>query len=101
MSALGSITIVLNKLDKSKIFTTEKGDKLYTFNLGINDETKFGNNVSAWNFQSKEAREAKASREYVGNGRILWTDGNIVVAEKEETNKTTPLAKVESDDLPF
>ena len=47
--------------------------------------------------QTKEERDAKVQKNYLGNGKVVWTDGNITLAEKED-------AKVEATadaDLPF
>ena len=73
-------------------------DGTYTsWDYSINDETdQYGNNVSFWISQTKEEREAKVKRQYVGNGRIKWTDGNIVKAEFKEREQ-----KSEKTDLPF
>ena len=32
------------------------------------------------NAQSKEEREAKTNKTYIGNGKVVWTDGNIKTA---------------------
>ena len=51
----------------------------------INDKTdQYGNNVSIYESQTKEEREAKATRKYLANGKVLWTDGNIVAADKSQ-----------------
>ena len=57
------------------------------FTINISDTTdSYGNNVSMFKSQTKEQREAKEKRTYVGNGKVFWTDGNIVKAEKKESN---------------
>ena len=48
--------------------------------------------------QTKEDREAGVKKNYVGNGKIFWTDGKISVADKVDRETT----KTSSDvDLPF
>jgi len=47
--------------------------------------------------QTKEERDAKVQKNYLGNGKVVWTDGNITLAEKEEA-KTEATADA---DLPF
>jgi len=61
------------------------GDRRYTFVMSIDDETKkpFYTNTSIYSDQSKEERDAKKKRFYTGNGRVVWTDGRIVAAEKK------------------
>ena len=66
----------------------------------INDETKFGNNVSFSVSQSKEEREGKEAKIYVGNGKVVWNDGNIVNAEKQEQEPVNSVVD-SGDDLPF
>lgn len=52
--------------------------------LSISDTTdKFGNNISIYEEQTKEQRDAKVPKSYVGNGKIFWTDGKISVVEKK------------------
>ena len=48
-------------------------------------------------------REAKKNRDFIGNGKVVWTDGSIVVAEREEqVAQPQTTVEVESDgDLPF
>lgn len=93
MGALINASIDLSKIDKSKIFEKD-GKKYLNLTISINDETKFGNNASISVSQSKEEREAKASKNFIGNGKVVWTDGTIVVAAKENDQ---PVAS--ADDL--
>ena len=52
--------------------------------LSISDTTdKFGNNISIYEEQSKEQRDAKIPKSYVGNGKVFWTDNKITLAEKK------------------
>jgi hypothetical protein len=46
--------------------------------------------------QTKEEREAKAQRNYLGNGKVIWTNDIIKLAEKEQTVETPA-----NNDLPF
>lgn len=66
-----------------------------------NELNQHGQNVSAFVSQSKEDREAKKPRFYVGNGLIFWTDGKIEVLKSPKD----PIADVpkldDDDDLPF
>ena len=100
MGAIISGSINLSKLNKDRLYKGKDGSTYYNFDCYINDETgKYGHNVSLADHQDKEEREKKNPRNYTGNGRVVWTDGNIVVAEKMEQQ---PLAaSTEEDDLPF
>ena len=71
----------------------KNGDLYYNFTMRIEDETgKFGNNAGMWDQQTKEERDAKTERHYTGNAKVVWTDGKVSVAVKQEQ---------ESNDLPF
>ena len=45
-----------------------------------------GNNIKFFEVQTKEEREQKKPKNYVFNGRVVWTDGIIVVNKKNENN---------------
>lgn len=66
-----------------------KDGKYKNFTISISDEVnEHGQNVSMYVAQTKEQRESKEKRQYVGNGSVIWTDGNIVAApKKEQLNK--------------
>ncbi|CAB5217686.1 hypothetical protein UFOVP206_8 [uncultured Caudovirales phage] len=74
------------------------GYKNYT--ISISDETnQYGQNVTMYEQQSKEERENKVPKKYIGNGSVVWNDGKITNAEKKEVNNTPKVE--EKDDLPF
>ena len=71
------------------------------YTMSINDEQdNYGNNASVFIQQTKEEREAKAKKVYVGNGKVQWTDGKIVKAEFVEKTIQSSSEKM-SNDLPF
>lgn len=91
MATLATLSIDLSKVNKEKLY---KGQYL-NLTISLNDETsQYGKNVSAHEEQSKEEREAKEKKNYVGNGKIVWTDGKVTLAEKEAPKK-------EDTNLPF
>ena len=97
----GIISIGLNK---DKIQFNEKGWANVT--LFVDNETnEYGQNVSAVMEQSKEQREAKEPRTYIGNGKVVFTnDGSLVAAERREQGVTAQeqsQAGRETPDLPF
>lgn len=62
--------------------------------IGINDEAKsYGQNVSAYISQTKEDKDAGKKRQYIFNGKTVWSSKGEFVAPKE--------TKKGSDDLPF
>ena len=59
--------------------------KWVNYTISINDETdQYGNNVSMYVEQSKEERDAKVKRNYIGNGKVFWTDGGIAIAKPKQ-----------------
>lgn len=75
-----------------------KDGKYNYYTISISDDTnKYGQNVSMYIEQTKEERDAKKPRTYVGNGRVIWTDSNIRLAE----NTTPLLVQEEDDDFPL
>ena len=100
MSALISLSIDVASLPKEKFVTAKNGKVYYNFTVAINNDTRYGNNVSAFDSQTKEEREAKKPKSYLGNGKVMWTDGNIVIAERDEQEQPAQAEAVEVD-LPF
>ena len=97
-------SIITIGLNKDKVQFNEKGWANIT--VVVNDETnQYGQNVSASMNQSKEQREAKESKNYVGNGKVVWTsDNTIKVADKVEQGTVASeqsTAGRETPDLPF
>lgn len=84
MSAIINFSVDLSKLESLPIFEGKDGARYVNLTASVNNESKFGNNVSFMASQTKEQREAKESRFYVGNGKVVWTDGEISTAEKDE-----------------
>lgn len=99
MSALINLSIRVDQLQKQKFVAGKDGKVYYNFTIAVNDEAnQFGQNVSAYDSQTKEEREAKKSKSYIGNGNVIWTDGNIVAVKKENVaEKANSIA----DPLPF
>jgi len=100
MSAIVNFSINVEDIDKSKLIKGKKGSYL-NLTMSINDETKFGNNASVSVSQSKEEREAKEAKTYLGNGKVVWmSDAGVSVAEREQELSTSTSA-ASQDDLPF
>ena len=82
----------------------KKGEKGISIDISINDETnQWGQNVSSWVSQTKEQREAKKDRFYVGNGKCFWNDNKISIAKKKEeaSQSTDVTTQEETDAFPF
>jgi len=98
MSALINLSLRVDKLPKEKFVQGKDGAVYYNFTIGVNDDSnQWGQNVSATDSQTKEERDAKKPKSYLGNGNVVWTDGNIKLADK----KVEVTAKEVESDLPF
>ena len=102
MAGLISVSINVADLPKEKFVQGKKGT-YYNFTISVNDDTnQFGQNVSLFDSQTKEEREAKKSKTYIGNGSVIWSDGKMTVAERQEKKEAAPVqAEADSNDLPF
>ena len=92
---LGSIRIDVNKIDKERLFKGNKGTYL-NLTIAINDEPdNYGNTIQVWEEQTKDERLAKANRNFLGSGKIVW--------EGESKAQDTAQAPVQDEDdgLPF
>ena len=100
MSALINFSLDVAALPKEKFVSAANGKVYVNLTMAVNDETRYGNNTSIYVSQTKEEREAKKQRSYLGNGKVLWTDGKITLAEREQEVEQAPQQK-EVADLPF
>ena len=103
MSSLISASIKvseLKKIDQSKVIIGEK-DKYIPVTISVNDESRFGKNVSISIAQSKEERDDKEVKHFLGNGSVIWTDGNVVKGQKDESqsSKQDATSKAKADDF--
>jgi hypothetical protein len=96
MGAIINASIRVDKLPKEKFVKGKDGAVYYNLTISVNDETRYGNNVAVMDSQTKEEREAKKQRNYLGNGKVVWTNDIIKLAEKEVVQETSA-----NDDLPF
>ena len=99
MGALINLSLRVDQLPKEKFVAGKDGKVYYNFTINVNDDAnQFGQNVSAFDSQTKEEREAKKPKNYIGNGSVIWTDGNIKAVKKEQATAST---KEVASDLPF
>ena len=108
MASIIATSIDLTKIPKDKIIEGKKG-KYLPITITLNDELdQFGNNGPVVVQQTKEERDAKTEKVYLGNVKVVWTnDNNVGVAPKEgqavAQAQAAPAAAapVVEDDLPF
>ena len=103
MASIIKTSIDLNKIPKDKIYIGKKG-KYLPITITLNNEPdQFGNQGPVVVEQTKEERDAKAEKTYLGNVKIVWTDGNNVDTAPRDNNQSAPApAPAAADaDLPF
>ena len=106
MASIIATSINLTEIPKDKIIVGKKG-KYLPITVTINDEPdQFGNQGPVVVQQSKEEREAKQPKVYLGNVKVVWTNGdNVGVAPRTDQPQAKPepvKTQVEDKaDLPF
>ncbi len=103
MASIIATSIDLTKIPKDKIINGKKG-KYLPITITLNDELdQFGNNGPVCVQQTKEERDAKTDKVYLGNVKVVWTNGdNVSAAPKGEAQAAPAQVKQEVvDDLPF
>ena len=102
MASIIKTSINLDQIDKSKIYVGKKG-KYLPITITINDEPdQFGNQGPITIAQSKEEREAKTAKVYLGNVKVVWTNGdNVAAAPRDGQQAPAQSLAPQPDDLPF
>jgi hypothetical protein len=102
MASIIATSINLNNIPKDKIIEGKKG-KYLPITITLNDEVdQFGNQGPVVVQQSKEERDAKVEKIYLGNVKVVWTNGdNVQVAPRENAPAAAPQPVQQVDDLPF
>ena len=104
MASILKTSINLNDIPKDKIINGKKG-KYLPITITLNDEVdQFGNQGPVLVEQSKEERDAKVAKVYLGNVKVVWTNGtNVAAAPRQDAG--APVAQRAAvpveDDLPF
>ena len=104
MASIMKANIDLNKIPKDKIYKGKKGNYLpivitIKYELG-----NYGDSGPIIVEQTKDERDAKVDKVYLGNVKIVWTNGtNVDAAPKEDGQQQSAprAAVVEDDGLPF
>ena len=107
MASIIATSINLNTIPKDKIIEGKKG-KYLPITITLNDEVyQFGNQGPVIVQQTKEERDAKVEKVYLGNVKVVWTnDNNVGVAPRQEQQTAPPVTAGSAtaapvDDLPF
>ena len=100
MSALINFSLDVKSLPKEKFQQHPNGKVYINLTMSVNDETRYGNNTGIYVSQTQEEREAKKQKTYLGNGKVVWNNGSIVNAERDNAPKVEASTE-EAADLPF
>lgn len=104
MASIIKVNLNLNEIPKDKIYKGKKGSYI-PLTITINDEVdNYGNQGPVVVEQSKEEREAKAPKVYLGNVKVVWTNGdNVAPAPRDgqPAQAQAPSFAPQEDDLPF
>ena len=106
MASIIATSIDLTKIPKDKIYEGKKG-KYLPITITLNDELdQFGNQGPVVVQQTKEERDASIPKEYLGNVKVIWTDGQNVDTTNKNVASPAPAtntfeSKSNEPDLPF
>ena len=104
MATIITSSINVSKIPKEEIIDGKKG-KYVPITITINDDVdQFGQQGSVTLRQSKEQRESKEPKVYLGNLNVVWTNGqNVEPAPRDNVQPAQAAHKPEpvADDLPF
>jgi len=82
-------SINLAEIPKDKIIDGKKG-KYLPISITVNDEVdQFGNIGPIIVDQSKEERDAKVAKKYLGNVRVVWSNGTFPRSCKTRCTSTS------------
>ena len=104
MASILKTSINLNAIPKDKIINGKKG-KYLPITITLNDDLdQFGNQGPVCVDQTKEERDAKTAKTYLGNVKVVWTNSeNVEPAPRDAAPAPPKQAPVpdEVEDLPF
>ena len=102
MASIIKTSINLNAIPKDRIIQGKKG-KYLPITITVNDEPdQFGNQGPVIVDQTKDERDAKTPKTYLGNCKVVWTNGTFPDPIPYE-GAAKPAVKIEKqeEDLPF
>jgi len=105
MAGIVKGSIDLTKVPKDRIIVGKKG-KYIPIAITVNDEEdQFGNFGPIIVDQTKEEREAKVAKTYLGNVRVVWSNGTFPAPTPfqggQPKAQPKPATAKEEEDLPF
>lgn len=107
MAGIIKTSINLSNIPKDKIIEGKKG-KYLPITITVNDELdQFGNHGPVIVSQTKEERDAKTEKVYLGNAQVVWTNGEFPQPAPRDGQQQQQAASIQAqnvaqnDDLPF
>lgn len=104
MAGIINASINLNEIPKSKIIDGKKG-KYLPITITINDDVdNFGNHGPIIVQQTKEERDSKSPKVFLGNVKVVWTNGEFpqpAARDNQPPRQAKPKPQVAEDDLPW
>ena len=102
MASIIKASINLSEIPKDKIYVGKKG-KYLPITITLNDEVdQSGNQGPVVVEQTKEERESKQAKTYLGNVKVVWTNGdNVATAPRDNQPAAAAPAPAKPADLPF
>lgn len=93
MAKIINASIDLSKIDESKCIAGKNGSRWYNISIAVNDERdQYDNDAAIYERQSKEDRDAKTKKRYLGNGRTAWSSDSIPgAAERRSAGSQEPM----------
>ena len=100
MARIINASINLAKVGKDKITVTERG-KYLNISIVLSDEAdRYGYDTAITLNQSKEERDAKEKKVYIGNGKTVWRNDSEPATRANSSNTHIPPMHAD-DGLPF
>ena len=104
MAKLLNLSIDVTKLDKKRFFVGKKGTYA-KLTVSVNDELDaYGQDVGCWIEQSQEERAAGEKKQYLGNGKVFWSNDHEqrpVDSGGYQSGGFQPEPTGTPDDIPF
>ena len=102
MASIIKASINLTAIPKDRIYKGKKGSYL-PITITLNDELdQFGNQGPVVVEQTKEERDAKTPKTYLGNVKVVWSNGtNVEPAPRDNQSAPAASAPAVEEDLPF
>jgi hypothetical protein len=103
MGTIIGASICLDQIDESKVTIAQNGKRYLNISIVVNDKLdKYGKHVELSHSQTKEERDSKAKKKYLGSGNQIWPKVNLESWDNSQPVQPVQIAVAKNDnDLPF